>query len=91
MLPGSPIDVTHQLLEHGIPTADNLPAANIQKYKYTVETDFNRVSIYQIIAQNEICFNACILYYSFIIDRPVRKTQNLSRRPANQYDVLIRH
>jgi hypothetical protein len=40
IIPGSPFDFSRELKEHAIWTADDLPEAGAQKYKYTMLVDF---------------------------------------------------
>jgi hypothetical protein len=44
VIPGSPFDFTRELKEHSILTTDNLPVANAQKYKYTLEVEIPQMS-----------------------------------------------
>jgi len=43
VIPGSPIDFSRELKEHQIITAFNLPEAKLQKFKFTIETDFTHM------------------------------------------------
>jgi hypothetical protein len=44
IVPGSPFDFSRELKEHSIVTPFTLPAAKLQKIKYTLEVDFPHVS-----------------------------------------------
>jgi hypothetical protein len=44
IIPGSPFDFTHELKEHSILPVDDIPFANAQKLKYTVEIEFPRMN-----------------------------------------------
>jgi len=44
IIPGSPFDFTRELKEHSILSTENLPLANAQKYKYTLEVEVPQMS-----------------------------------------------
>jgi len=62
IIPGSPFDFTRELKEHRILTTDNLPLANAQKYKYTLEVHIPQMS-HRALKYMTIAHDAVKVYF----------------------------